>query len=51
MLGVLKNKFTSFVKTRVRCFLPGNIPFDFDEIRKLFCYLCRICCGSILSLV
>lgn len=35
-MGVLKNKFTSFVKTRVSCSVPGNIPFDFDEIRKLF---------------
>ncbi|KAM7449581.1 Semaphorin-5A [Porites harrisoni] len=32
-LGVLKNKFTSFVKTRVSCSVPGNIPFDFDEIQ------------------
>ena len=30
----LKGKFTSFVKTRMICSVPGEMPFDYDQIRK-----------------
>ncbi|XP_078374729.1 semaphorin-4A-like isoform X2 [Oculina patagonica] len=29
----LKNRFTSFVKTRMLCSVPGKIPFDYNEIQ------------------
>ncbi|KAJ7365684.1 semaphorin domain, partial [Desmophyllum pertusum] len=34
----LKNKFTSFVKTRILCSIPGKIPFDYNEIQATFTY-------------
>nr|XP_058945050.1 semaphorin-1A-like isoform X3 [Pocillopora verrucosa] len=36
--GRLKNKFTSFVKTRIMCSVPGNIPFDYNEIQAAATY-------------
>jgi len=32
------NRFTSFVKTRILCSVPGTIPFDYNEIRKFYKY-------------
>ena len=29
-----KNKWTSFLKSRLNCSIPGEYPFYFDEIRK-----------------
>ncbi|XP_022780661.1 semaphorin-2A-like isoform X3 [Stylophora pistillata] len=36
--GRLKNRFTSFVKTRIMCSVPGNIPFDYNEIQAAVTY-------------
>lgn len=34
------NRWTSFLKSRLNCSLPGDFPFYFDEIRKfLFLYM------------
>ncbi|XP_068741365.1 semaphorin-4D-like isoform X1 [Montipora capricornis] len=34
----LKGKFTSFVKTRVLCSVPGDIPFDYNQIQATVQY-------------
>lgn len=33
--------WTTFMKARLNCSLPGHVPFYFDELRK-----CLICCGA-----
>jgi len=33
---VLRNTWTSFFKARLNCSVPGDFPFYFDEIRKLY---------------
>ena len=33
---LLTNRFTSFVKARLLCSVPGTIPFDYNEIRKFY---------------
>lgn len=30
------DRWTSFLKTRLNCSMPGEYPFYFDEIRMLF---------------
>lgn len=30
------DRWTSFMKTRLNCSMPGDYPFYFDEIRKSF---------------
>ncbi|KFB52554.1 semaphorin [Anopheles sinensis] len=30
----LKNRWTSYLKSRLNCSMPGDFPFYFDEIRK-----------------
>lgn len=32
----LKNSWTSFLKSRLNCSVPGGYPFYFDEIRELW---------------
>ena len=47
----MKNKFTSFVKTRIMCSVPGNIPFDYNEIRKSEqeCFFLFFLCSNAVS--
>ncbi|XP_067056863.1 semaphorin-6D-like isoform X2 [Acropora muricata] len=35
---ILKGKFTSFVKARLLCSIPGDIPFDYDQIQSTVLY-------------
>ncbi|XP_020625901.1 semaphorin-2A-like isoform X2 [Orbicella faveolata] len=35
---LLVNRFTSFVKTRILCSVPGTIPFDYNEIQATATY-------------
>lgn len=31
-----RNRWTSFLKTRLNCSMPGDFPFYFNEIREFF---------------
>lgn len=31
-----KNRWTTYLKSRLNCSMPGDFPFYFDEIRKYF---------------
>ena len=43
----MANRFTSFVKTRILCSVPGAIPFDYNEIREF--YKCIILWTTLLE--
>lgn len=40
--------WTSYLKTRLNCSIPGDFPFYFDEIRKCFAWRCR-CDGWVMA--
>lgn len=36
-----RNRWTSFLKSRLNCSVQGDFPFYFNEIREYFSYLCE----------
>lgn len=41
---LLTNTWTSFLKARLKCAVPGDFSFFFDEIRKFFNSLLHFMC-------